>query len=122
MFLFPIKKTKKYPINVVEEILSKKKGDAVMRIGIDAYNQINKLYGTQTNIKTSRMQNSSVSMGKDQLSISQTGRDYQIAKNAVSEASDIREDKVAKLKAMVDSGSYSVKPEDFANKLLNAMM
>ncbi|MBR4027865.1 MAG: flagellar biosynthesis anti-sigma factor FlgM [Lachnospiraceae bacterium] len=91
-------------------------------MGIDAYNQINKLYGTQTNIKTSRMQNSSVSMGKDQLSISQTGRDYQIAKNAVSEASDIREDKVAKLKAMVDSGSYSVKPEDFANKLLNAMM
>jgi negative regulator of flagellin synthesis FlgM len=52
------------------------------------------------------------------VSISQTGRDYQIAKNAVSEASDVREDKVAQLKAMIDSGSYKVDEGDFASKLL----
>jgi negative regulator of flagellin synthesis FlgM len=46
------------------------------------------------------------------------GRDYQIAKNAVSEASDIREDKVAQLKDMVESGTYQVSADDFASKLL----
>ena len=55
---------------------------------------------------------------RDQLQISQAGRDYQIAKKAVSEASDVREDKVAKLKSMVDSGAYNVEPGDFASKLL----
>ena len=55
---------------------------------------------------------------RDQVSISQAGRDYQVAKSAVSEASDIREDKVSQLKSMIDAGTYSVEPGDFASKLL----
>ena len=43
---------------------------------------------------------------------------YQVAKTAVSQASDIREDKVAQLKSMIDAGTYSVEPGDFASKLL----
>lgn len=39
-------------------------------------------------------------------------------KSAVSEASDIREDKVSQLKSMIDAGTYSVEPGDFASKLL----
>ena len=42
----------------------------------------------------------------------------QIAKTAVAQASDIREDKVALLKNKIDSGEYSVSPDDFAAKLL----
>ena len=83
---------------------------------IDAYNQISQIYNTQTMAKTNRTQMSTSRM--DQVSISQVGRDYQIAKNAVSEASDIREDKVAQLKSMIDAGTYSVEPGDFASKLL----
>ncbi len=83
---------------------------------IDAYNQISQIYGVQKNLKTQKTQGSS--WGKDEVSISQAGRDYQVAKNAVSEASDIREDKVAQLKTMVDSGTYQVNPSDFASKLL----
>lgn len=84
---------------------------------IDAYNQIAQLYNVQ---KTSNAQktNKASSMGSDQLSISQAGYSYQVAKSAVAEASDIREDKVAKLKSMIDSGEYQVAPEDFASKLL----
>ena len=52
------------------------------------------------------------------MSISQAGRDYQVAKSAVSEASDIREDRVAQLKERLDSGNYNVDMNDFANKLL----
>lgn len=83
---------------------------------IDAYNQIAQLYGVSKTSRTQKAQGTaSVS---DQVSISQAGRDYQIAKKAVSEASDIREDKVAQLKSMVDAGTYSVEPGDFASKLL----
>ena len=83
---------------------------------IDAYNQIAQLYGVSKTARTQKTQGTaSVS---DQVSISQAGRDYQIAKKAVSEASDIREDKVAQLKSMVDAGTYSVEPGDFASKLL----
>ena len=109
-----VKKKTIRPINSVESLISRKKGDAVMRI--DAYNQIAKVYGVQQSAKTQKTQKAY--SGSDQLSISQAGRDYQIAKNAVSEASDIREDKVAQLKQMVDSGTYEVTAEDFASKLL----
>lgn len=83
---------------------------------IDAYNQVAQMYGVQSNYKTQKTQN--VGALKDQVSISQVGRDYQVAKSAVSQASDIREDKVAQLKSMIDSGNYSVEPGDFASKLL----
>ena len=83
---------------------------------IDAYNQIAQLYGVSKTARTQKTQGT-VSVS-DQVSISQAGRDYQIAKKAVSEASDIREDKVAQLKNMVNSGQYQVNGDDFASKLL----
>ena len=58
---------------------------------IDAYNQVAQLYGIQKNLKTQKAQNAAGP--RDQVSISQAGRDYHVAKSAVSEASDIREDK-----------------------------
>lgn len=83
---------------------------------IDAYNQIAQIYNTTKTTKAAKTQQTAAV--SDQLSISQAGRDYQIAKKAVSEASDIREDKVAQLKNMVDSGQYQVSGDDFASKLL----
>jgi negative regulator of flagellin synthesis FlgM len=83
---------------------------------IDAYNQISQIYNTQTIARTNKSQTRSGL--SDQVSISQTGRDYQVAKAAVSEASDIREDKVAQLKNLIDTGSYKVDEGDFASKLL----
>lgn len=50
---------------------------------IDAYNQIAQLYGVSRTTKTAKTQ--SASRMSDQVSISQAGRDYQIAKKAVSE-------------------------------------
>ena len=83
---------------------------------IDAYNQVAQLYGIQKNLKTQKAQNAAGP--RDQVSISQAGRDYQVAKSAVSEASDIREDRVAQLKERLDSGNYNVDMNDFSNKLL----
>ena len=91
---------------------------------IDAYNQIAQIYGAQKTYNTQKS-NRTASMGNDQLSISQAGYSYQTAKTAVAGASEVREDKVAELKARIQNGTYSVDPEDFANKLLekyNAFM
>ena len=83
---------------------------------IDAYNQIAQLYKTGKSIRTNKV-NSTASV-RDEVQISQTARDYQIAKQAVAEASDIREDKVAELKTSVQSGKYDVDSGDFASMLL----
>ena len=74
---------------------------------VEAYNQVAQLYNRE---KTQKVQNTK--------QISSMGRDYQIAKQAVADASDIREDRVAQLKERLDSGNYNVDMNDFANKLL----
>ena len=66
---------------------------------IDAYNQIAQVYKTTSAAKLQKTENAR--HGRDEVQISSFGRDYQIAKQAVTEAADIREDKVAELKAKV---------------------
>ena len=83
---------------------------------IEAYNQVAALYQANKTSRTSATKN--VSAPRDQVHISSAGRDFQIAKQAVANASDIREDKVAELKNKVDSGNYQVDAGDFASKLL----
>lgn len=83
---------------------------------IEAYNQVAQIYKTA---RTAKAQNvNAVNVERDEVQISSFGRDYQIAKQAVAEASDIREDRVAQLKASVNSGNYNVDVDDFADKLL----
>ena len=83
---------------------------------IDAYNQVAQLYKTTKAGKVNAAP--TVSQARDEVQISSFGRDFQIAKQAVQEASDIRTDKVAEVKARVNAGNYSVDNGDFASKLL----
>ena len=82
---------------------------------IDAYNAINQIYNTK---RTNKVKSTAEVGGTDQVVISQFGRDYQIAKQAVAKAPDIREKKVESLKARIDSNTYEVDEEEFANKLI----
>lgn len=84
---------------------------------ISSMMQVSQIYNANATKNTTK----TVSTGKkDQLELSALGKDYQVAKAAVSAASDVREDKVAALKASMADGSYQVSTEDFANKLLEA--
>lgn len=83
---------------------------------IEAYNQVAQLYNKNKTVKA--QETNSASAARDEVQISSFGRDYQIAKQAVAEASDIREDRVAQLKESVNSGNYNVDVNDFANRLL----
>lgn len=82
---------------------------------IDAYNQVNQVYNSNTKLKTQKAWQTS---GKDKVEISETGKIYQIAKKAVNNVPDIREDKVADIKSKIDNGTYDVSAESFADKLL----
>lgn len=90
------------------------KGDAIMRI--EAYSQVAQIYKTNKAVATTK--STKTAAGRDEVQISSFGRDYQIAKQAVADASDIREDRVAEVAAKVNSGSYEVSADDFADKLL----
>ena len=83
---------------------------------VEAYNSVAQIYKTNRAAGASAVAKTEKS--RDQVEISSIGFDYQIAKQAVAETSDIREDKVAALSAKVKSGTYDVSNEAFAEKLL----
>lgn len=83
---------------------------------IEAYTQVQQIYQSQ---KVSRSKKTNAaSQTNDQLQISSRGKDYQIAKAAVAGAPDVREELTASIKAKIQSGTYSVDTNTFADKLL----
>ena len=82
---------------------------------IDAYNKINQM---QSVSKINKVSKKGTVSQTDKLEISQAGKDYQVAKQAVKEASDIRVDLVDDIKERLANGTYNVSDEDFADKLL----
>ena len=86
---------------------------------IEAYNQVAQIYSTNKTTAT-KPADKVKATAKDSVQLSSFGKDIQVAKQAVAEASDIREDKVAEVKSKINSGSYNVDTEDFASVLLNA--
>ena len=84
---------------------------------IDAYNQIEQIYGTKKSTKTEEKKQAASSF-QDQLMLSAAGQDTALAKQAVASAPDVRTDLVSSLKEQIDRGTYEVDTEDFAGKLL----
>lgn len=83
---------------------------------IDALNQVSHLY--QAN-KTKKVSKSSEKEKKDQFEISQSAKDYQTAKKALSQTPDIREDKVAEIKNAMNTGTYNVSAQEIADKMVS---
>lgn len=82
---------------------------------IDAYNQVAQIYqGTKVK-PVSGVKNTQAS---DAFEISQAGKDYQTAVQAVKEVSDVREDKVNRIKEQLASGTYNVTGEEFAERMV----
>lgn len=82
---------------------------------IDAMTQVSQVYQKNSTKKVS--QSSQMSFA-DTLEISQVGKEMQVAKAAVAAAPDVREDRIAQIKAAMENGTYSVSDEDLASKLL----
>lgn len=82
---------------------------------IEAYNQVTQIYNSS---RAAKMKGADSIKKRDEVQISRAGRDYQVAKQAVSEAPDIREDRVIQVRSRMASGNYKVDNGDFAAKLL----
>lgn len=89
---------------------------------IDSIQTVAQLYSSKSTAKADKKK---VEPNKDELQISQMGRDYQIARKAVLEVPDVREDLVADIKNRVEAGTYDVSADAFAEKVIakyNQMM
>ena len=82
---------------------------------IDSFLQVQQLYGNNSTKQLKK--ETSSSRFSDQLQISSMGKDIQIAKQAVANTSDIREDLVASIKSRVNDGTYDVDSTSLAEKL-----
>ena len=85
---------------------------------IEAYTQVQQIYNAH---KTNKAQKASNVSFSDQLELSSMGKDMQVAKQAVQNSPDVREDLVAKYKAQIQDGTYQVRSESFADKLIRHM-
>lgn len=86
---------------------------------IDAYMQVSQVYQAS---KPRTAAKSSKSDSSDKLEISSLGKEYQIARKASSEASDVREDKVKDIMDRMKAGTYHVSLEDVAENLAERLL
>ena len=84
---------------------------------VDAYNKISQVYQTSAVKKTMKTAGAVTS---DQLEISRTAKDYQVAKQAVANIQDVRTDKVNDIKNRIESGTYNINMEEVADKLVES--
>lgn len=82
---------------------------------IQAFSQVQQLYGTKKSTKTT---STAPTSKKDALELSSIGKDFQTVKKAVSEAADVREEITAPIKSSIQNGTYEVSGESFAEKLM----
>lgn len=82
---------------------------------VEAYNKLDQIY--QTNRKA-RTRETSRTAERDELTISSTGRDYQTARQALSQVPDIREDRVSAIRERIHAGTYQVSADSFAAKVI----
>ena len=55
---------------------------------------------------------------KDEVKISDYGKDYQTVVNNLPNVPDVREEKVNSIKEQIDNGTYNLNPENIADKIL----
>lgn len=84
---------------------------------VDNFNKVSQLYQMNSAKKTEK---SSEVKKSDQLELSQTGKDYQVAKQAVAHAPEVRMDRVNEIKKRMESGTYQISTEEVANKLVES--
>jgi negative regulator of flagellin synthesis FlgM len=84
---------------------------------IEAYNQVQQSYQAQ---RANKVQKAAGFAAQDKLQISSIGKDYQVAKAAVKASPDVREDLISSFKDQIKNGTYEVKMDSFADKLMGA--
>lgn len=83
---------------------------------IDAFNKMSELYKANSVKSTAKVKSTGF---RDTLELSQTGKDYNAAKQIIANTPDIRETKVNEIKQRMEAGAYHIKLEAVADKILD---
>ena len=83
---------------------------------IDAFNKISEIYTASSVKSTTKAKGASFS---DTLEISELGKGYQVAKQAVSRTPDVREATVNDIKQRMEAGTYNVNIQEVADNLVD---
>lgn len=65
-----------------------------------------------------RTESGSTAVPTEKVQVSDRGRDIQKVREAVSNAPEVRQEKVATIKEQITNGEYQVKSEDIAQKII----
>ena len=82
---------------------------------VEAMSQVAQIYKANQAQGTGKTQKVKA---KDEVQISEAGKDFQTAKMALQETPDVREDKIAAIKSSMEAGTYQVNSSDFADKVI----
>lgn len=92
--------------------------DKIGQKAIDAYVQKTQSTGERVNPAAAK---EIARPEKDEVSISEAAKTLQEAREAVRNSPDVREDKVAAIKKLIDEGTYPVNTEAVVDKLLSVV-
>ncbi|MGB8454221.1 MAG: flagellar biosynthesis anti-sigma factor FlgM [Anaerocolumna sp.] len=84
---------------------------------VDAYNKISQVYQTNAVKKIAKTSGNSTT---DQLEMSRTAKDYQVARQAVAGTQEVRTDKINDIKSRLESGTYNISMEEVADKMVES--
>ena len=88
-----------------------------MRIENNSVNKILNIYANQSNV--SKTTKTDKTKKTDQLNISSTGRDFQIAMDEIKNQPEVRTEKVDELRNQIKAGTYNVDAKSIAEKMLS---
>lgn len=84
--------------------------------GASSVQKVMKAYNTNA---TKNIQK--VSLKEDKIEISQKGKDYQIAMEALKNLPEVREDKVNELMNQIQNGTYNIDKDKLANAIVKGI-
>ncbi len=82
---------------------------------------ISNIINTYNVQKTAAVEAKKSIKNKDEINISETAKEYQIARKAVMQSSDIREDKINEIKNRIQAGTYKVDAKEISDKIVNTI-
>lgn len=74
-----------------------------------------------SNNATNRVAKSNKVAAKDTVEISKQAKELQVAKNAVKQSPDIRQEKVEAIKRQMATGTYDVSNKEVASKIVDSI-
>lgn len=89
-------------------------------MNINSINRSLEIYQNSIPVKPAATVRKPMSKGNDTMTLSETARDFKTVMDALKNAPDVREDRVASLREQVASNNYNINADDISERILQA--